>query len=82
MYENEKSVLLFDQEVAKMQGLKKDYMAALFKISHLPSFNERTAGALAIAELSHAKNNSDDVIGNLLFKTVDMNERMRALGSN
>lgn len=82
MYENEKSVLAFDQEVGKMQGLKKDYMAALFKISHLPSFSERTLGALAIAELSHAKNSSDDVIGNLLFKTVDMNARMKSLGSN
>ncbi len=82
MYENEKSVLFFDQEVGKMQGLKKDYMAALFKISHLPSFNERTVGALAIAELSHAKNSSEDVLGSLLFKTVDMNARMKALGAN
>lgn len=82
MYENEKEVLSFDQEVGKMQGLKKDYTAALFKIGHLPSFNERAIGSLALAELSHAKNSTEDVIGNLLFKTVDIKARMKALSSN
>jgi hypothetical protein len=82
MYENEKDVILFDAEVAKMQGLKKDYMAALFKINHLPSFNERTVGALVLAELCHSKNDTEDVLGNLLFKTVDIKARMKALSAN
>lgn len=82
MYENEKNVVGFDAEVAKMQGLKKDYMAALFKVAHLPSFNERTVGALVLAELSHSKNTTEDVLGNLLFKTVDIKARMKALSSN
>ncbi|MBC7427533.1 MAG: hypothetical protein H7336_02905 [Bacteriovorax sp.] len=82
MYENEKKVINFDSEVGKMVGLKKDYMAALFKISHLPSFNERTAGALVVAELAHAKNKTEDVLGNLLFKTVEIKTRMKALSTN
>jgi len=82
MYENEKSVVSFDAEVGKMQGLKKDYMGALFKVVHLPSFNERTVGALVLAELAHSKNSTEDVLGNVLFKTVDIKTRMKALSSN
>lgn len=81
MYENEKSVLNFDAVVGKMEGLKKDYMGALFKVAHMPSFNERTVGALVLAELAHSKNTTEDVLGNLLFKTVDIKTRMKALSS-
>lgn len=81
MYENEKNVINFDYEVGKMQGLKKDYMAALFKVAHMPSFNERTVGALVLAELAHTKNTTEDVLGNLLFKSVDINTRLKALSS-
>lgn len=82
MYENEKAVLAFDQEVGKMLGLRKDYIASLFKVSRLPSFNEKTIGALALAELSHSKNATEDVISSLLFKTVDIKARMKALSAN
>lgn len=82
MYENEEAVIAFDQEVGKMQGLRKDYIASLFKISRLPAFNEKTIGALALAELSHSKNNTEDVIGSMLFKTVDVKARMKALSAN
>lgn len=82
MYENETNVINFDSEVGKMVGLKKDYMAALFKISHMPGFNERTVGALVLAELTHTKNETDDVLGSLLFKTVDIKVRMKALSGN
>ena len=82
MYENEKAVLNFDAEVAQMTGLKKDYMAALFKTTYLHSFNERTVGSLVLTELSHTKNITEDVLANLLFKTVDIKDRMRALSSH
>lgn len=82
MYENEKAILGFDNEVGKMQGLRKDYISALFKISHLPSFNERTTGALVLAELSHSKNSTDDVLSALLFKPVDIKTRIKALSSH
>jgi hypothetical protein len=82
MYENEKNVVAFDTEVGKMQGLKKDYMAALFKISQMPCFFESSIGALVITELSHAKNASDNVLGNILYKKVDIKTRMKALSSN
>lgn len=82
MYESEKNVIGFDLEVGKMTGLKRDYIAALFKITQLPSFYEKSAGALVMAELTHAKNESDDVLGSLLFKNVDVKSRMKALSSN
>lgn len=82
MYENEKNVINFDSEVGKMTGLKRDYMAALFKISQLPSFNERSIGALVVAELAHAKNDTNDVLGSLIFKVVDIKTRMKSLSSN
>lgn len=82
MYENEKNVIDFDAEVGKLQGLKKDYMGALFKVAHMPSFNERTIGALVLAELAHTKNTTEDVLGNVLFKSVDIKTRMKALSSN
>lgn len=82
MYENEKNVMGFDAEVGKMEGLKKDYMSALFKVTHMPSFNERTVGALVLAELVHSKNMTEDVLGNILFKVVGIKTRMKALSSN
>lgn len=82
MYENEKNVMNFDAEVGKMLGLKKDYIAALFKVSHLPALSERTMAALVLAELSHTKNQTDDVLGSLLFKSVDIKTRIKALGLN
>lgn len=82
MYENEKEVLSFDAEVGKMKGLRKDYVAAIFKISQLPSFYENSVGALVMTELSHAKNSSQDVINNILFKRVEIKKRMNALGRN
>jgi hypothetical protein len=82
MYENEKDVLSFDAEVGKMLGLRKDYVASLFKVSHLPSFYENSVGALVMTELSHVKNSSQDVINNILFKTVDIKTRMKALSSS
>ncbi len=82
MYENEKYVVKFDAEVGKFQGLKKDYIGAIFKVAHMPSFNEKTVGALVLAELSHSKNMTEDFLGNVLFKSVDIKMRMKALSSN
>ena len=82
MYENEKYVMNFDAEVGKMLGLRKDYIGALFKVAHMPSFNERTVGALVLAELSHTKNTTEDFLGNILFKSIDIKTRMKALSSN
>ena len=82
MYENERYVLNFDAEVGKFQGLKKDYIGAIFKVAHMPSFNEKTVGALVLAELSHSKNMTEDFLGNVLFKSVEIKTRMKALSSN
>jgi hypothetical protein len=81
MYENEKIVISFDQEVGKMVGLRKDYISSLFKIGRLKSFNGRTMRALVMAELTHTKNETEDVLESLLFKKVDINTRMKALSS-
>jgi hypothetical protein len=81
IYENEIEVIAFDREVGKLEGLKKDYMAALFKISQMPSFFESSVGSLVLSELSHVKNTSDNVLSNILYKQVDVKTRMKALGS-
>lgn len=81
MYENESFILEFDHLVGKMHGLKKDYLAALFKVSHLNALGEKTTGALLLAELSHAPNASDDIVASLLFKTVDIKTRIKALSA-
>jgi hypothetical protein len=81
IYDDEKSVISFDMEVGKMSGLKKDYMAALFKISQMSSFFDNSAGALILAELSLVKNTNDNVVGNILYRQVEIKSRMKALGS-
>lgn len=79
MYEDEKDIAIFDAEVAKMQGLKRAYMAALFKTANMPGCNERTVGALLLGELGLTKNRTEDVLGNILFKRVDVKKRIKDL---
>lgn len=79
LYEKHESVLMFDQEVAKLDGLRKDYVSALFKVSHLPVCSGNSIGGLVINELNHAKNQTDDVLSFLLINHVSVEERVKAL---
>lgn len=79
LYEKHETVLQFDQEVGKLDGLKKDYKSALFKVSHLPMCSERSVGGLVMNELNHAKNQTEDVLSYLLINHVSIEDRVKAL---
>lgn len=79
LYEIEEAVLSFDQEVGKLEGLKRAYISALFKVSHLPACNETSIGGLVMNELNHVKNQTGDVLGDLLIEHVSVEARVKAL---
>jgi hypothetical protein len=82
MYEKERELFEFDQEVGKMSGLKKEYISALFKLAHLDSVSELSIGALMLGELSHARNSSQDPLSDLLINNVDVKLRIKNLNAN
>jgi hypothetical protein len=79
LYDRHEAVLSFDQEVGKLDGLRKDYVSALFKVGHLPTCGENSVGGLVINELSHVKNQTEDVLGHLLINHVSIEARVKAL---
>ncbi len=79
LYEKQSEVLEFDQKVSELVGLKKDYIAALFKVNHLQACNEFSVGSLVMNELNHVKNQTDDVLSFLLIDNVSVAERVKAL---
>lgn len=79
LYEKEKAVLKFDQEVSYFDGLRKDYISALFKVNHLPVCNEGSVGGLLMNELNHVYNQTDDVLNDLLIDHVSVEARVKAL---
>ncbi len=79
LYEIEESVFRFDQQVGKLEGLRKDYISALFKVNHLPACCENSVGGLLINELNHVKNQTDDVLSDLLIDYVSLEARVQAL---
>ena len=79
LYEKEEAVLSFDQEVGKLDGLRKDYISALFKVNHLPVCSESSIGGLLMNELNHVKNQTDDVLKYLLIDHVSVEARVKAL---
>lgn len=79
LYETESDVIAFDQKVSQLVGLKKDYIAALFKVNYLPACNEFSVGSLVMNELNHVKNQTDDVLSFLLIDNISVAERVKAL---
>lgn len=79
LYERRTEVMLFDAQVGMHDGLRKDYLSALFKIDHMKSCEELSAGSLLINDLSHAKNQSQEVFSYLLINKIDIVERVKAL---
>jgi len=79
IYDSEADVLVFDQKVSQLVNLKKDYIAALFKVNQLPTCSEFSIGSLVINELNHVKNHTDDVLSFLLIDNVSVDKRVKAL---
>lgn len=79
IYDESNEILLFDNEVAELEGLRKDYLSALFKISHLPACRENSAGALVMSGLTHVKNQASEVVNDLFISRVSIKDRVKAL---
>ncbi len=79
LYDEHEAVLRFDREVGELEGLRKDYVSALFKVSHLPMCSENSAGGLVMNELNHAKNQTKEVLSSLLINHVSIEARVKAL---
>jgi len=82
MYENEKELQFFDQRVGQMSGLKKDYIAALFKTASLPAINELSIGSMILGDLSLAKNQTSDPLADLMVNRIDVKQRIKLLSIN
>jgi hypothetical protein len=80
--ENKNRVASFDAEVGRLSGLRKDYVSALFKLSCLPSYSEKSAGEFLITDLTHARNNSNDALLAILTRKVEIKVRIKELSSN
>jgi len=79
LYEVEESIFSFDQQVGKLEGLRKDYVSALFKVNHLAACCENSVGGLLISELNLVKNQTDDVLNYILIDYVSVEARVQAL---
>ncbi len=79
LYEKKSEILKFDKRVANLEGLKKDYVSALFKVSHLLTCHETSIGGSLLNDLNHVKNQSEDVINYLLIESVSVEERAKEL---
>ncbi len=79
IYEKPNDVFDFDKIVGKHDGLRNDYVSALFKIAQLPSIQELSIGSLLLNDLVHVKNQTEDVFSKLLINSVSVTARVKAL---
>lgn len=77
--ETKSAIFKFDLRVARQEGLKKDYISALFKVSHLLACHESSAGEGLLNDLNHVKNQTEDVLSYLLIGNVSVEERAKEL---
>jgi hypothetical protein len=68
-----------DRKVATLEGLKKEYIAAIFKISRLESLPNHTAGDFLLYELAHIPNKERDILFDLVMGDDNTTERIEAL---
>ena len=79
LYEMHESVLHFDQQVGSFDGLRKDYISALFKVCHFPICQKDSVGSFIFNDLNHINNQSDDALSYLLINQVSVETRVKAL---
>lgn len=79
MYAVSEISMTLDQEVATLEGLRKDYIAAIFKISRLEASPMHSAGDFLLYELAHIPNKERDVLFDLVMGEDNSTERIEAL---
>lgn len=73
----------FDREIFKHESLKRDYIAAIFKINKLNLCLPYSAGALLLSGLSHTQNESNDVFMDLILESeVPIELRLKSITGN
>lgn len=81
-YEKEDAILAFDSKVTEFDGLKKEYLSAIFKISAKSEIFESTITSLIVNELTHIKNKNTDIISSTILNRVDTMVRIKNLNSH
>ena len=81
VYEKAADVLSFDSEVANLDGFKKDYLSALYKVSTMNEIKEFDLSTLFISELVHVQNEKADVLRRSIDRTVSLEARIKNLNS-
>lgn len=79
MYASVEMAMSLDREVANLEGLRKEYITALFKISHLEASYSHSAGDFLLYELAHIPNKERDVLFDLVMGEDHTKERIKAL---
>lgn len=79
MYAVAEVSMILDREVATLEGLKKDYIAAIFKISRLEASPTHTVGDFLLYELAHIPNKERDVLFDLVMGEDNSTERIEAM---
>lgn len=79
MYGNLEISKMLDREVATLEGLRKEYIAAIFKIANLDASPNHTAGDFLLFELAHIPNKERDVLFDLVMGEDNSTERIEAL---
>ena len=79
MYTSLDVAMALDRQVATLEGLKKEYISAIFKISRMEASPNHTAGDFLLFELAHIPNKERDVLFDLVMGKDNTTERIEAL---
>lgn len=79
MYAIAEVSMALDREVATLEGLRKEYIAAIFKISRLEASPMHSVGDFLLYELAHIPNKERDVLFDLVMGEDNTNARIEAL---
>jgi hypothetical protein len=79
MYSSLEVSMALDSEVATLEGLKKEYIAAIFKISRMTASPAHSAGDFLLYELAHIPNKEQNVLFDLVMGEQNTTERIEVL---
>ena len=79
IYTNPSIAMALDMEVAQLEGLRKEYISAIFKLSRMEASSTLTPGDFILYELSHIPNKERGVLFDIVMGEQNTNERIEAL---
>lgn len=81
IYENSNELTSFDCEVSNLDGLKKDYISALYKVAGMKEIREFSVASLMVSELVHIQNDKSDVLRRTIDTTIALEDRIKNINS-